>query len=222
MTISATARLTTLQKSQLDNMNVDSQRAGGIGSRLDAIQYGTLPTVPAAIGTAVGVNAVKYTTTPAIGSAVYVHAAVTLGAAAQDVVPTTQPDVPRLVSVKGNAGGIAGNVVITGTDIAGAAATDTIALSAASEVAGVVAFKTITNINLPAKTNSSGDTVSVGVTNKIGFPVAIPNSSLVISKSFDGTVDAGAITVGATAKLSVYAPAGTLNGLKLLDLVFLV
>lgn len=106
---------------------------------------------------------VHYSLDPDAVSATYVHAAVTLGADAQDVTTgITNPDFPRTVTVKGNASGIAGNVVITGTNAAGDEITDTIALNGASEVEGVKAFATVTNINLPAKTNVSGDTVSVG------------------------------------------------------------
>lgn len=102
-------------------------------------------------------------TAPSAADNTSIHAAVTLTASAQDVSTSiTNPTNPRVVRVKGNAGGIAGNVVVTGTDILDQTVTDTIALNGSSAVDGVVAFKTITNINLPAKTNSSGDTVSVG------------------------------------------------------------
>ncbi len=213
------ARLTTLQISQLDNMNVSSQRAGGLGTRLDAIQYGSVTTP--SVGTLTPMRAVKYSTTPAVGTATYVHAAVTLGAAAQDVTTAiADPDFPRIVTVKSNASGITNDVVITGTDINGTAITDTIALSGASEVLGVKAFKTVTNINLPAKTNGSGDTVSVGVGNKIGFPVAIPNASLCFAKSFNGTVDSSTITAASTVAGSLAAVAGTFDGSKVYDLYF--
>lgn len=213
------ARLTTTQITQLNIMNKASQRAGGLGTIIDAIQYGSIAT-PAA-GTLTPMVAVKYRTTPALGTATYVHAAVTLGAAAQDVTTAiTNPDFPRIVTVKGNASGITGDVVITGTDINGNAITDTIALSGASEVLGVKAFKTVTNINLPAKTNGSGDTVSIGVGNKIGFPVAIPNASLCFAKSFNGSVDSSTITASATVAGSLAAVAGTFDGTKAYELYF--
>src|SRR6266545_3502154 len=58
---------------------------------------------------------------------------------APDAISTTitNPDVPRTVTIKGNAGGIAGNVVVHGTNVEGAVITDTIALNGATEVEGV-------------------------------------------------------------------------------------
>jgi len=214
------ARLTTLQKTQLDTMNAASQRAGGLGTRIDALEFGSA-LVPAA-GTLTGLRALKYSTTPAIGTATYVHAAIALTDATQTVTTAiTNPDFPRIVTVKGNASGVAGNVVITGTDINGSALSDTIALNGASEVLGVKAFKTVTSIALPVEVHAGTDTVSVGVGNKIGFPIAIPNASTVIAKTFDGSVDSTTVTVGATAGASLAAVAGTFNGTKVYELVFL-
>ena len=212
----ASTRLDAYHKQLFDVMNGASQKSGGLGSRLDYMQYGALPS-----GSVTQMHPVAYSTTPVLGTAVYVHAAITLGAAAADVTTAiTNPDVPRVLSVKGNAGGITGNVVITGTDFAGNAITDTIALSAASEVSGIYAFATVTNIHVPVKTNGSGDTVSVGVQNKIGYQVAIPNASLAFANSFNGAIDAGSITAAATVKGSFYAPAGTLDGAKILIMYF--
>ena len=212
-------RMTALQIKQLNFMN-EAARKSTLGTRLDALEFGDV--VSPSAGTVAPYSVVMYETHPAIGTATYVHAAIALGAAAQDIATgITNPDYARFLSVKGNAT-MSGNVIITGTDINGAACTDTIALSNSSEVAGDVAFKTVTNINVPIKTNSSGDTVSVGVGNKFGFPIAIPNASAVLAKSFDLVVDAGTVTAGTTAKTSVYSPAGaaSLNGTKLLQLWF--
>lgn len=212
-------RMTTLQKTQLNRMNRAAQNAG-LGTRLDSLEYGTL--VVPAVGTVSTMSVMKYNTTPVVGTATATHAAVTLGATETTVTTgITNPDFPRVLTVKGNASGITGNVVITGTDILDAVLTETIALNAATEVVGVKAFKTVTSILLPAKTNGSGDTVSIGRGNLIGFPVAIPNTSLVIAKSFDGAVDSGTVTASATVAASVFALAGTLNGTKILSLVFL-
>lgn len=209
--------LTAQQIHDLDRMNEASRRAGGLGTLL----MGGI-SIPDA-GSISSLQAVKYSLTPAIGSATYVHAAIALTASAQTAITTgiTNPDFPRLLSAKGNASGIVGNVVITGTDFNDAEITDTIALSGASEVAGTKAFKTVTNISLPAETNAGTDTVSIGAGNKFGFPIAIPNASVVLAKTFDGSVDAGTTTVGATLVTSVYAPAGTVNGVKVLSLVIL-
>jgi len=98
---------------------------------------------------------VHYSITPGVVSATGVHAANNLGAAGADVTTgITNPDVPRTVTVKGNVPGITGNVVIIGTNILGAAITDTIPLNGASEVEGVKAFKTVTKLVLPARSHT--------------------------------------------------------------------
>ncbi len=96
-----------------------------------------------------------YQVAPVLQTATYVHAAITLGAAAQDVTTAiTSPDVPRNATIKGNVSGITGNVVLTGTNIIDEVITDTIALNGATEVAGIKAFKAITNIYSPAQTHT--------------------------------------------------------------------
>jgi hypothetical protein len=108
---------------------------------------------------------------PAAVSATAVMPATGLTASPQVGVTAgiVQPDVPRNVTAKGNASGIAGNVVVHGTDEFGNTITDTIALNGSTEVAGTKVFKTVTSVDLPAKTNSSGDTVSIGASNKLGL-----------------------------------------------------
>lgn len=111
---------------------------------------------------------------PIAVSATNVHAAITLPASGTTDVATTITNTalsatPRNVTVKGNASGIAGNVVITGTNVNGATITETIALNGSTEVVGNKAFASVTNINVPAKTNGSGDTVSVGIGSKLGL-----------------------------------------------------
>jgi hypothetical protein len=220
MTISPTARLTSKQKADLNKMNAASARAGGLGARLDAMEYGAVATPSA--GSVSAMTAVKYSTTPAIGTATYVHAAIAMTSGAQTITTgITQPDFPRIVTIKGNAGGNSGNVVINGTDIAGAVLTETIALNGSTEVLGTKAFKTVTSIVLPAETHAGTDTTSIGVGNKIGFPIAVPNASTVIAKTFDGAVDSTTVTASATLALSLAAVAGTFNGAKVYELVFL-
>lgn len=199
----------------LNNTNVAAQRA----------QLGTLlmgGVIAPSVGTISTVNTLKYTVAPVLGTATYVHAAIALTASTQTVTTSiTNPDVPRIVTIKGNASGNAGDVVITGTDFAGTALTETIALNAATEVLGTKAFKTVTSIDLPAETHAGTDTVSIGIGNKVGFPAIIDNTANVISKDFDGSVDAGTVTASTTIPGSIYAVAGTLNGVKLLELTFI-
>lgn len=166
---------------------------------------------------------VHYSIDPDAVSATYVHAAVTLGAAAQDVSTSiTNPDFPRNVTIKGNASGIAGNVVVTGTNAAGDEITDTIALNGSTEVEGVKAFATVTNINLPAKTNVSGDTVSVGVGKKFGLPHIVYNAAMLLIKLFDGSTDSGTLAVDADElEKNLFSLNGSPNGTKVLDLIYL-
>lgn len=113
---------------------------------------------------------VRYTHSPVAISATRTHANITLPATGTTVVTTgiTQPDVPRNLTIKGNASGIAGNVVIAGKR-GGKAITETIALNGATEVVGTKAFDHVDSITVPAKTNASGDAVSIGVGNKLGL-----------------------------------------------------
>ncbi len=80
---------------------------------------------------------------------------ITLGAAAQAITTgITNPDYPRALAVDGNVAGIAGNVVIAGTNYAGEAITDTIALDGTTSKPGTKAFKTVTSITVPAQTHT--------------------------------------------------------------------
>lgn len=207
--------LTAKKIRDLNRMNMASLNAGGIGS----ILVGDLALPDA--GTLEAVQIIRYNSAPVLGTATRTHAAVALTASPQTITTAiTNPDVPRIVTVKGNASGIAGDVVITGTDFNDDALTETIALNGATEVLGTKAFKTVTSIALPVETNAGTDTVSVGVGNKVGLPLAMPNASNVIAKTFNGAVDAGTVTANAVMALSLYAPAGTLDGTKVLALTF--
>lgn len=207
-------QLTALQIAQLNNMNVSSQRAGGLGTLL----YGQLA-IPDAGSLAI-MSPLRYRTAPALASATGVHAAITLTTSTQTVTTgITNPGVPRILTIKGSQASQAGNVVITGTNINDEVITETIALNEANSVDGTKAFKTVTSIALPVRT-TAGDTVSIGTGAKIGFPCAIPNASLVFAKSFNLTVDAGTVTAAATVESSLYAAAGTFDGAKYLDLFF--
>lgn len=164
-----------------------------------------------------------YQIAPIASSATAVHAAVTLGDAAQNVTTAiTNPDVPRTVTVKGNAAGIAGNVIVTGTNILDQVITDTIALNGATEVEGAKAFKTITNVALPAKTNVSGDTVSVGIAKKFGLPHTVYNAALLLVKLFGGSADTGTLAVSSALEQNLFSLNGTPNGTNKIDLYYLI
>lgn len=166
---------------------------------------------------------VHYQIAPAAVSATAVHAAMALTAQTQQIsTGITNPDVPRTVTVKGNQAGVAGNVVINGTNIEGEAITDTIALNGATEVEGVKAFKTVTRIDLPVEVNAGTDTVSVGYAKKFGLPHIVDNAALLLVKLFNGAADAGSLAVDADeVEKNLYSLAGTPDGAKKVDLYYL-
>jgi hypothetical protein len=140
---------------------------------------------------------------PAVGSATAVKAAYTLLAGASPGITAgiTNPDAPRNVTVQGNAAGIVGNVVVHGTDYAGNVITETLALNATNLISGNKAFRAVSSIDYPAKTNGSGDTVTVGTGAKLGLPAALPHDQ-VLSAFLGGVREATRPTVATAADLA--------------------
>jgi hypothetical protein len=99
------------------------------------------------------------------------------GATTEVTEGITNPDYPRAVQIKGNQAGVAGDVVIEGTNYADDAITETIAADGANAVAGTKAFKTVTKITLPALVGA-GDTISVGLTDKLGMPYKLAHNTV--------------------------------------------
>jgi hypothetical protein len=208
------------------NRMVDGGDRWEIGGTLaftsDAIiEGGALSTVESGTLNNKGIH--HYQIAPAVASATGVHAAIALTDAEQDITTgITDPDVPRTVTVKGNASGITGDVVITGTNVDGDEITDTIALNGATEVEGVKAFVTVTNIHLPVETHAGTDTVSVGRKNKLGMPEIIYNAALLLVKLFNGSADTGTLTVDSDeVEKNLFAINGTPDGSKVLDLYYI-
>lgn len=154
-----------------------------------------------------------------LATAKAVHAAITLGAAAADVTTNiTNPTVPRVITVKGNQAGVAGNVVITGTNMADEAITETIVAADAGTVAGLKAFKTVTKINVPALVGA-GDTIAIGVGPALGVPYKMEFATDVLKCYFAGAAEALAAQTVSTTDLSLNTVTTTtaLDGVK--DLV---
>ena len=153
-----------------------------------------------------------------------VHAAIALTAAVQTVsTAITNPAVPRNIRIKGNAAGIAGNVTIHGTNYAGEVITETLALNGASVVEGAKAFKTVTQIDLPAETHAGTDTVSAGWGDILGLPYKLSHNT-VLATYHDNTLEGTAptVTVSATALESNTVDLNTaLNG-KQIDIYLIV
>ncbi|SPF48419.1 conserved hypothetical protein [Candidatus Desulfosporosinus infrequens] len=97
----------------------------------------------------------------------------------------TNPDVVRNVVAKGAIVTSIGNVIVTGTDYAGAVLSETIALSGTNVVAGLKAFATVTQIALPIS-SGAGDGVSVGLGSKLGLPYTLTKNT--IGKAYNNNV----------------------------------
>jgi len=114
-----------------------------------------------------------------------VLAATALTTAAQDIITgITQPPTPRVLSITGSASTAVGNVVITGTDAAGAALSETIVSTGAATVVGTKAFATVTKITLPLLASPNGETISVGLAGAFGLPYKLPYDTII--KMFNG------------------------------------
>lgn len=165
-----------------------------------------------------------YQIAPDAASAVAVLAATALTDAVQSIIENiTNPDVPRVVTVKGNASGITGDVVITGTNMAGEVITETIALNGATEVVGTKAFKTVTQIDFPVEVHAGTDTVSVGIGNKFGVPNICYNAACLLIKLFNGSADSGTLAVDSDElEKNLFTINGTPDGSKVLDLYLVV
>ena len=130
-------------------------------------------------------------TSPDAPGADDVLAATLLTTAVQTVITSiTNPDFPRALSVTGGDGNVTGNVVITGKNIRNEAVTDTIALNGSGTVDGVVAFKSVSSIQLPVYAVADTETVAIGITDKLGLQ-CIPWSTTVESEHNANAADTG-------------------------------
>ena len=78
-----------------------------------------------------------------------------LGATAQTITAgLTDPAVPRGLSVVGNVSGVTGNIKVYGTNYAGAAITETLALNGTTPVLGAKAFRSVTKVDLPVQVHT--------------------------------------------------------------------
>jgi len=91
----------------------------------------------------------------------------------------TNPDVYRVLSVKGNEADMNQTVILIGTNFAGERIADSMTLNGTAVVNGVKPFKTVTKIILPAQLDAD-ETVSVGTTSKLGLYNAISATSDVL------------------------------------------
>jgi len=156
--------------------------------------------IPAASATAAG--------------AANVLAATALTTAAQDITTgITQPKTPRVLSITGSAATAVGNVVITGTDAAGAALSETIVSTGAATVVGTKAFATVTKITLPLLASPDGETISVGLAGAFGIPYKLPYDTILKISNGGTATTVASSSFSATVLSSNYiVPTAGLNG----------
>lgn len=140
-----------------------------------------------------------------------VMALTALGSVAASVTTGfTNPAVPRNVKVVGSASNMTGNVKVYGTNFAGDAITETIALNGATANPGSLAFATVTKVDLPAQTNTPAKqkaTIAVTQGAQAAGSTVFTFVSLQTGDAFDITV---AFLVGddTTAKAATKLAAG--------------
>lgn len=151
---------------------------------------------------------------PALGATTAVHAAVTDNGSPQTITTAiTSPAVPR--NVTATAGGTATDikaiqVVVAGTNEAGAAITETLpafTVDTAGTVVGSKVFKTVTSITIPAH-DGTGATTAVGTGAKLGIGQALSRNS-VLAAFLAGVREGTAPTVAANG--TVEGTSVTLN-----------
>lgn len=131
-----------------------------------------------------------------------VLAATDLNAAAQSITTgLSNPAVPRNVKVKGNALGINNVVKVYGTNFAGEAIDETITPNGTTAVAGSLAFKTITKIDLPVADNTEAKqktTSAVTAVTSAGTAVLTVDAALFGEDGIDVSVVLAAADVVST------------------------
>lgn len=117
-----------------------------------------------------------------------------LGAAVQAITAgITSPACPRAITIDGNVSGITGNVVITGTNYAGDAIAETIALNGTTLVNGNLAFKAITKIDLPVQVHTpAAQTETIEVT---AAPTSDGDIAIAVTAAALGEASPASVTV---------------------------
>ena len=85
---------------------------------------------------------------------------------------------------------------------------------------GAHAFAKVTKVILPART-AAGNQVQIGTTAKLGLWHALTWDSRLVTQ-FDGAADAGTLAIDAEVSKTIFTPAGTLDGTKVLRIVYIV
>ena len=147
------------------------------------------------------------------------------GASASGGVATF--DVARGVNVDStDAGDTSQTVTVTGTDYWGQAQTETIALNGTTAVAGLKAFKTITQVAVSA---ALAGNLTVGSTDVLGLPYRVTDAGYILRSGWAGALanDAGTFVAADTTSPATattgdvrgtYVPSSSANGSRRLVL----
>jgi hypothetical protein len=103
-------------------------------------------------------------------------------------------DVPRNITAVGASGADA-ILDIVGTDLYGNVLTETLTLNADTPVETAQAFKTVTSITPEGGAGKGATAMTVGVGNKLGFPVKLNARSDLLHAFHGATEDGGGTTV---------------------------
>lgn len=153
-----------------------------------------------------------------------VLAATALTTAAQDIITgITQPPTPRVLSITGSASTAVGNVVITGTDAAGEALSETLTSTGAATVVGTKAFATVTKITLPLLALPDGETISVGLAGAFGIPYKLPYDTILKIYNGGTATTVASSSFSATVLASNYiVPTSALDPTKQVDVYLII
>ena len=152
--------------------------------------------------------------------------ATNLGSAKQEIsTGITNPAVPRNIRIKGNVLGIDGVVKITGTNFDGEEITENITANGTSAKDGNLAFKTVTQIDLPIQNHTPArQTETIEVTNGCSLTgeisVAVAATTLLGDDSGESVTVALSSTEHNTATLVAEAVVDALNTNEVIGAVF--
>lgn len=155
-----------------------------------------------------------------------VLSATNLGSAKQEIsTGITNPAVPRNIRVKGNVLGIDGVVKIHGTSFDGKIITEEITADGTTAKDGALAFKTVTQIDLPIQDHTpAAQTETIEVTNECTtteeISVAVTATTLLGDDSGESVAVALDSTVHTTVALVAAAVVEALNGNDAIGAVF--
>lgn len=129
------------------------------------------------------------------------------------------PDISRNITVSATAVGAAdtmGTITVDGTNYLDAVISEVITPIAGSTVAGLKAFKTVTAVTGAGWViNEGNDTITIGIGNEIGMPIALTATSQIPLAILGVTITAHNPTVTTTVEnATIDMSAGTYDGAK--------